>query len=81
MQIACSNPEMGSVVVNTSRIDLSGGNWNGQYFTDYPITVTAIANDGYEFLGWKGDAQSTEETITLSVDGGISLEAVFAESK
>ena len=81
VQIACRDPEMGSVVVNTSRIDLSGGNWSGQYFTDYPITVTATANDGYEFLGWKGDAQSTEETITLSVDGGISLEAVFAESK
>ena len=81
VQITCTDPAMGSVVVNTSCIDLTDGSWSGQYFTDYPITVTATANDGYEFLGWKGDAQSTGETITVAVDGGISLEAVFAEKK
>ena len=79
--ITCTDPEMGSVVVNTSCIDLSGGSWSGQYFTDYPITITATANDGFEFIGWKGDMQSAGETITVSVDGGISLEAVFAEIK
>ena len=79
--VTCADPEMGNVVVNTSCIDLSDGSWNGQYFTDYPITVTATPKDGYEFLGWKGDVQSTGETITLSADGGISLEAVFAEAK
>lgn len=69
--------EMGTVVVNTSPIDLSSGTWSGQYFTDYPITVTAIAGDGYEFIGWKGDANEASDSITLSVDGGIRLEAVF----
>ena len=70
-------PEMGTVVVNTSTINLSSGDWSGQYFTDYPITVTAIAGDGYEFIGWKGDANEASDSITLSVDGGICLEAVF----
>lgn len=78
--ITCSDSEMGSVTVNTSCIDLSDGQWSGQYFTDYPITVTATPKDGYEFIGWKGDMQSTGETITASVDGGISLEAVFAKN-
>ena len=68
-------------MVNTSSIDLSGGSWDGSYFTDYPITVTALANDGYEFLGWKGDADSTDSTITLPVDGGIMLEPLFAKIK
>ena len=72
---------MGRVTVNTSTIDLSDGVWTGQYFTDYPITVTASANDGYVFLGWKGEANGTGETITVPVDGGIALEAVFAREE
>lgn len=79
--IHCNNPQMGSVTVNTSCIDLEDTSWSGQYFTDYPITVTAIANDGYEFLGWKGDVQDTANTISISVNGGITLEAVFAKKK
>ena len=77
--VTTAHPEMGSVTVNPSRIDLSTGSWSGQYFTDYPITVTAAANDGYEFVGWKGDADGAGETVTVSVDGGIALEAVFAK--
>lgn len=77
--IAVNNPEMGYVIVNTTQPDLREHTWSGKYFTDYPITVTAIANNGYEFLGWKGDADTTEDTLTLPVDGGILLEAVFAK--
>ena len=76
-----ANPEMGDVIVNTSQIDLTSGSWSGQYFTDYPITVTATARDGYQFLGWKGDADTAENALNLSVDGGITLEAVFAKEK
>ena len=79
MTVTTAHQEMGSVTVNTSLLDLSSGSWSGQYFTDYPITVTAAANDGYEFAGWKGDADGAGETVTVSVDGGIALEAVFAK--
>lgn len=77
--ICSGNPEMGEVVVNTSPIDLSSGTWSGKYFTDYPITVTASAKEGYRFVGWKGDANTAENTLTLPVDGGVTLEAVFAD--
>lgn len=77
--IATQTPEMGSIIVNTSVIDLSSGSWSGQYFTDYPITVTAVPGDGYRFIGWKGGTAETADTVTLNVDGGLSLEAVFAE--
>lgn len=79
--IRCADPEMGSVMVNTSTIDLSSGSWSGQYFTDYPITVTATAQDGYEFIGWKGDADSTDSVLTLPVDAGVTLEGMFAKIK
>lgn len=81
VEIRSSSSEMGSITVNTSTIDLSSGSWSGVYFTDYPITVTATANEGYEFIGWKGDADEAAATLTLSVDGGVSLEAVFAKVK
>ncbi|MGM9660101.1 MAG: CotH kinase family protein [Faecousia sp.] len=76
-----ANPEMGDVMVNTSQIDLTSGSWSGQYFTDYPITVTASAKEGYQFVGWKGGADTAEKTLSLSVGGGITLEAVFAKEK
>lgn len=79
--IETSQPEMGTITVNTSQIDLTGGSWMGRYFSDYPITVTASAGDGYEFIGWKGDAEGSGETLTLSVAGGVTLEAVFAKVK
>lgn len=79
--ITTAHPEMGNITVNTSEIDLSNGIWTGNYFTDYPITVTASANDGYQFLGWKGAADESGNTLTIHTDGGILLEAVFAEIK
>lgn len=75
-----ADPEMGSVTVNTSQIDLSSGYWSGRYYTDYPITVTAQAKEGYEFVGWKGDADTTDTSLTLSMDGGRNLEAVFVKT-
>lgn len=81
VHVSCENPKMGSVVVNTSCIDFSNGAWSGYYFSDYPITLTAIPEDGYEFLGWKGDRQDASETITVSLNGEVSLEAVFARTE
>lgn len=79
VEITTADPSMGTVIVNTSSIDLTDGSWTGSYFTDYPITIAAEANEGYVFLGWKGAANTTDATITLSVDSRIELEAVFAE--
>ena len=79
--VTTENPQMGSVQVNTSVIDLDDGTWSGQYFTDFPITLTAIPNDGYEFSGWKGAQNETSATITVSMENGPELEAVFVESK
>ena len=64
--------------VNTSVVDLSDGSWSGQYFTDYPITVTATPAPGAKFVVWQGDVESDQNTITVPMDGGVHLEAVFA---
>lgn len=79
--VTTSDPSMGSVQVNTSVIDLSSGAWEGQYFTDYPVELSAIPADGYQFYGWKGDINETASSITVSLEGGITLEPVFVRTK
>ena len=79
--VRCAQPEMGEVTVNTSPIDLSDGSWTGEYFTDYPITLTAVPRDGYRFLGWMGDVDQAEPTLVCGLDGNITLEAVFGETR
>lgn len=76
--ITASDASLGSVQVNTSVVDLSDGSWSGQYFTDYAITLTAQPAPGAKFVGWHGDVESDQNTITVPMDGGVHLEAVFA---
>lgn len=78
VHITTLSPQMGNVQVNTSIIDLTTGSWSGQYFTDYPITLTAFPRDGYVFVGWRGSTNSSESQITVSAADCSSLEAVFA---
>ena len=51
--------------------------------TKYPLgtiaTLTAVADLGYEFTGWSGASESTEETITITVDGHSKLTANFEQ--
>lgn len=70
--------EGGSVQLNTTSPGLSDGSWTGKYYTDYPVTVTAIPAEGYEFVGWSGSVEADSATIEAEVlVGGISLEACF----
>lgn len=73
-----NDPEAGKIYINTMQAEVSEEPWSGQYFTDYPVTVTASAEPGYRFAGWSGSYESTDETMEVSVlEGGISLTAVF----
>ena len=84
--LSVSDTDAGTVAVNTITPDLSGGSWRGEYYTDYPITVTAKARVGYEFVRWEkttasGEAEKIEyeeKTLEIPVEkGGIRLYAVF----
>lgn len=68
--------EGGTVTVNTASSDRE--EWEGRYFTDFPLTLTATAREGYRFAGWQGDVTGEQEQIEVSVPtGGLVLEAVF----
>lgn len=68
----------GTIKLNTTTPDVSEGSWSGKYYTDYPVTVTAIPAEGYEFVGWSRSITSDSAIIEVEVvAGGITLEAVF----
>ena len=71
---------MGTIQINTTTPVIKDGSWTGEYYTDYPVTVTAKPVAGYEFVGWSGSIDSTEITVEVPVTaGGITLKAEFRE--
>lgn len=82
LSLSVNDPEAGYVILNTITPDLSEGSWSGIYFTDYPVTLTAVANEGYTFSGWQGGdlSGSVSETITAQLPSeGLSVQALFEE--
>ncbi len=75
--------EKGCISLNTLSPDLSAGDWTGQYYTDYPLTLKAEAAKGYSFVRWEieggeiaeGDLENAEIAIKLNSDTTIT--AVF----
>lgn len=55
------------------------GDTNGFYAADASVSVTAVANPGYVFLGWTGDADGGSNTAaqTLTMDRARTLMAHF----
>ncbi len=68
----------GTIRVNTVEIDSYP--WQGKYFGDIPITLTAIPAPGYQFAGWQGDA-GIEPQITLSLLENDEFVAMFEEAE
>lgn len=78
LNLETADPNAGTIQVNTCKPDLSEGLWSGKYYTDYPITLTATANEGYCFIGWEGDYESAEETISVQLkEGNTNIKAIF----
>lgn len=76
-----NDPSGGTIHLNTTTPDLSDGSWTGKYYTDYPVTLTAVPEEGYRFAGWRGSINSEENSLEAEVAaGGITLEAVFEKT-
>ena len=78
LTIETDHPDAGVILINTITPDLSTGIWTGQYYTDYPVTVTAVAGDGHTFVKWTGDIESTDACVEVTPQaGGTHIYAVF----
>ncbi|TYQ15278.1 UNVERIFIED_CONTAM: Fn3 domain-containing protein [Acetivibrio alkalicellulosi] len=79
-----SDTSKGYIKINS--IDINDGShgiespvypWNGTYFNNVPINITAIPMEGYNFVRWEGSIQETDETISILLNRDITLKAVF----
>ena len=43
------------------------------------VELTAVPVTGWQFDGWSGDISSTENPLTVTIDGSIALTATFSE--
>lgn len=77
IRIQTNIPEAGSIKVNTAGIDLKE-EWIGEYYTDFPVTVEVLENEGYRFTGWSGAAAGDKKKLEIEIEqGGITLFAGF----
>lgn len=80
ISISSNTIEGGTITVNTARLE-SSRSWEGYYYSDFPISISVQANEGWRFTGWQGDVSGIDETISLSLENGsISLQALFEKN-
>ena len=81
--LAINDISAGEIRLNTVTPDLTAGSWTGSYYSDYPVTVTALPKDGFRFKNWIVDGveyPDAELTVPLA-ESGTQIYAVFeAES-
>ena len=78
--------DAGHILLNTITPTFDGqGKWRGEYFTDYPITLSVTAGEGFRFAGGEiTDGQEkkmvTETSVELEIpNDGLYIKAVFEE--
>ena len=80
LTLSTSDAALGTVLVNGRELNLSSS-FNGMYFPDMTVTVTAVPAEGYKFTGWKvkkGEiANPSAATQTLQMAGTVNLQAIF----
>ena len=67
----------GKIKINNIFPELNEGKWSGKYFTDIPINITAIPNEGIKFKEWNGDKTSNEEILEISLNKETTIIANF----
>lgn len=84
LTVDATNAAAGFVRVNTVDLDegtsgFQGYPWTGAYFTNYPVSLTALARPGFQFVEWlqDGAAYDTNAAIEVALSAAVRYEAVF----
>ena len=72
----------GSVKLNTISPTFENGIWQGKYFSDAPLTLTAASKSGYKFSHWElsDGTKLTDPTAELTLSKDMTVTAVYTES-
>ena len=64
--------------VQVNSLQIKENNWEGDYFQNVPIAVSAIAKPGYEFSHWISTSiTSNSPSLQLNMQSAISVQPVF----
>ncbi len=78
---ACSKNDDETKSIFSLIVDSSEGGYvsstGGDYEEGSLVSVSAVANDGYVFIGWTGSSTSTFSQVELTMNSGKYLTAVF----
>ncbi len=77
VELTVSPPDAGKIKIST--LTLEDYPWEGTYFTDVPIQLSALPNLGYKFIGWTGVSPEDSSSVTVTLTDDISVTAVFEE--
>ncbi|HLP17168.1 MAG TPA: CotH kinase family protein, partial [Bacteroidota bacterium] len=69
-------PVYGAIQVN-NLVHVSDSTWSGSYFKGNPIELTATAFPGCRFVRWTGDISGNTPSVTVPLNGDVSVTAVF----
>ncbi|MFO7658266.1 MAG: CotH kinase family protein [Bacteroidales bacterium] len=73
-----NDPKAGRIKINTIIPEFEDSSWTGTYFSDIPVTLQAIPNKGYHFVGWKTLSPSKQSILNVSFESDKTVEAIFA---
>ena len=76
----------GSIKLNTLLLK-DESIWTGEYFTDFPVTITALPAEGKSFDHWAvnggnvPESQLTSPEISVNVQGGVTVTAIYKDGE
>jgi len=69
----------GKIILNS--LNINEFPWEGAYYQNMDISLTAVPNPGYNFIGWSGSIQSSDSEIYLTVGSSNSITALFEKNE
>ncbi|WP_425446486.1 CotH kinase family protein [Dethiothermospora halolimnae] len=79
--ITINMSEGGFIKVNSLEIRKSNIPWKGTYFKDIPITLEAIPDPGFTFVGWEGNKDYQNKSPKIHLSETYNLKATFKRLK
>lgn len=52
----------------------------GIYEEGSEVTLTAVPDEGYQFVEWGGAASGSDNPVTITIDGDMTISVVFSEA-
>lgn len=77
LSLRMSPPAAGALYVDGFRVVEDTLGWLGQYVEDSAVTLIAVPEPGYDFVGWSGDSTATSAMLTVSLTYPVTLVAKF----